>query len=155
MTYTPIQVANHFIRKYGRVGFASMHKLLYLSHGWHLALKDESLFEEQVEAWHMGPVYRSVYAHRKHQSLDQVFGPVKDREPIADKWYAVLFQNIHRVYGKRWESEMIALTYAPDTPWSKTTYDYRSRDEEFPLHLKIENDIIREHFVSMREVFSD
>ena len=155
MTYTPIQVANHFIRKYGRIGFRSIHKLLYLSHGWHLALKDEPLFEEQIEAWQLGPVYRSVYVHRKNQSLDQVFGPVKDREVISDEWYVELFSTIYKVYGKRWASQLVALTHAPDTPWSKTTYEYRKDDEEFPLHLKIENDIIKEHFVSLRKDFSD
>lgn len=150
MIYTPIQVANHFIRKYGRVGFTGMHKLLYLSHGWHLTLKDEPLFEEQIEAWQFGPVYRSVYYARKGESLERVFGESQDQEVISDTWYVALFQNIYRAYGKRSTSELASLTYAPDTPWSETTFKYRDRDEEFPLHLKIENHIIKEHFLWLR-----
>ena len=154
MPYTPIRVANHFIREHGRIGFTSMQKLLYLSHGWHLAIKDQPLFEEPVEAWQFGPVYRSVYHARKGKSLDRLFGESEDQEVISDKLYVELFSTIYKVYGKRWASQLVALTHAPDTPWSKTTYKYRKNDDEFPQDLKIENEVIKEHFVSLRKDFS-
>ena len=40
-----------------------MIKLVYLSHGWMLGLRERSLINEAVEAWRYGPVVPSVY-HR-------------------------------------------------------------------------------------------
>lgn len=39
-----------------------MQKLLYVAHGWHLALYDAPLIaDEYLEAWQYGPAYASVY----------------------------------------------------------------------------------------------
>src|SRR2546430_458225 len=36
-------------------------KLVYFAHGWHLAVIDRPLINEQVEAWKFGPVIRTIY----------------------------------------------------------------------------------------------
>ena len=38
-----------------------VNKLVYISHGWMLALHDESLISEKIEAWKHGPVIPSLY----------------------------------------------------------------------------------------------
>lgn len=38
-----------------------LQKLLYYAQGWHLAHKNENLFEDKFEAWVHGPVIPSIY----------------------------------------------------------------------------------------------
>lgn len=38
-----------------------LQKLLYYAQGWSLAMRDQAIFEEPIEAWAHGPVVRSVY----------------------------------------------------------------------------------------------
>ena len=36
-------------------------KLVYLAHGWHLAIKGKPLIDEQIQAWDYGPVIQNLY----------------------------------------------------------------------------------------------
>ena len=40
-------------------------KLVYYANGWHLAIKDEPLINEPIEAWRFGPVIHSLYREFK------------------------------------------------------------------------------------------
>ena len=42
-----------------------LQKLLYYSQGWYLAQTNQTLFEEDIQAWGHGPVCPSVYHHYK------------------------------------------------------------------------------------------
>lgn len=42
-----------------------LQKLLYYSQAWHLALKDNALFNERIEAWIHGPVIPPVFQEYK------------------------------------------------------------------------------------------
>ncbi|MBA4038875.1 MAG: hypothetical protein C0468_00835, partial [Planctomyces sp.] len=57
-----------------------LQKVLYFAHGWHLALTDKPLLDEQVEAWQWGPVIPSIYHEFKW------FGP----NPIAEARYCTI-----------------------------------------------------------------
>ena len=46
-----------------------LHKLLYYVQGWSQAWTGHPLFHEAPEAWMFGPVYRSVYAAQKRETL--------------------------------------------------------------------------------------
>ncbi|HWJ25663.1 MAG TPA: type II toxin-antitoxin system antitoxin SocA domain-containing protein, partial [Flavisolibacter sp.] len=65
MAQNPIAVANYFIKKANDEGIEltlmKLVKLVYIAHGWHLALKDNELIDEAVQAWKYGPVVPSVY----------------------------------------------------------------------------------------------
>lgn len=43
-----------------------VNKLSYLSYGFVLAIKNEKLFNDKVEAWRYGPVIPSIYHNLKH-----------------------------------------------------------------------------------------
>jgi uncharacterized phage-associated protein len=57
-----------------------LQKLLYYSQGWHLALKDEPLFDERIEAWVHGPVVPPVYGQFKGYA----WKPIEDAPESKD-----------------------------------------------------------------------
>jgi uncharacterized phage-associated protein len=38
-----------------------LQKLLYYAQGWSLAMRDQAVFDEEIQAWAHGPVVRKVY----------------------------------------------------------------------------------------------
>lgn len=61
-----IQVADYFIAKSSpntkySVTHLKLQKLVYYAQGWYLALTNEPLFDEQLEAWVHGPVSPDLY----------------------------------------------------------------------------------------------
>ena len=44
----------------------SLQKMLYFSQGWHLAIREEPLFFEEIRAWRHGPVVREIYSRFRH-----------------------------------------------------------------------------------------
>ena len=145
------QVANTFLQRDFMNGLASttpmkMQKLVYLAHGWHLAIHDRPLISENFEAWPYGPVEEDLY---------HIFKPYRDA-PITDyaktwvgneeKAYVVpsensdfygVFEKIVQKYIGFSALQLSALTHQPGTPWSIT----RSKGESV-----IPNDLIRDHF---------
>src|SRR5438093_6238406 len=63
--YSPFAIANYFIEKSAETGVPlspmKLIKLVYLAHGWHLALTGKPLITEPIEAWKYGPVIASLY----------------------------------------------------------------------------------------------
>lgn len=66
--YAAIDVAAYITIKYKGFGKENdltpmkVHKLLYYSQGYYLALNDRPLFEDDIQAWKYGPVVASVNA---------------------------------------------------------------------------------------------
>ena len=65
MTNSAVAVANYFVRKSLETGKEltpmKVLKLVYIAHGWNLALYDEPLISDSIQAWKFGPVIPSVY----------------------------------------------------------------------------------------------
>jgi uncharacterized phage-associated protein len=36
-------------------------KLVYIAHGWHMAIENQDLFNNRIEAWKYGPVIPDLY----------------------------------------------------------------------------------------------
>ena len=60
MRYKALAIANYYIDKANvedtPLDHLRLQKLVYLAHGWHLAIHGRPLIEESVEAWKYGPV---------------------------------------------------------------------------------------------------
>ena len=59
--YTVLDVAQWFLAK-EPMTHKKLQKLCYYAQAWHLALLNEPLFNENVEAWIHGPVIPALYA---------------------------------------------------------------------------------------------
>lgn len=60
-----LSVAGFLLEEVGAMSTMKLQKLCYLSQGWHLAWRDEALFDEDFQAWKNGPVcYELFQLHR-------------------------------------------------------------------------------------------
>jgi len=90
-----LAVANYFITKANDEGTEltpmKLIKLVYIAHGWHLGLKNESLIDEGVQAWKYGPVIKSVYDEFKGYKNGQVNRPAYlfNEQMVYTFWFYV------------------------------------------------------------------
>ena len=74
--YTPDHIANYFLLKAWNEGSEitpmKLIKLVYIAYGWNLAINEERLFEEKIEAWRYGPVIPSIYREYKRFGSNQI-----------------------------------------------------------------------------------
>lgn len=162
MGYTAKAVANYFIGNYGTGRFGTrfgagisplrLQKLVYISHGWHLALRDKPLVDdEHAEAWQYGPVFPSLYYEfkdfgdkpitRKAQQIGPDLKFTTPEIPEQDEETAELLDRVWDVYRGYTAIQLSALTHAKDTPW------YKAR-QQFPgvRNVAILNDSITAHY---------
>ncbi|WP_431213380.1 Panacea domain-containing protein [Puia sp. P3] len=115
----PLAIANYFIRKSIDSGeeLTSMKliKLVYISHGFYLALTGNSLLNEAVQAWKYGPVVKSVYQETKKYGSGPVtayFVDSANNVPFpADKTIYPFLDKIWEIYGKFNGLQLSALTH--------------------------------------------
>lgn len=98
-----------------------LNKLLYFAQGVSLARTDKPLFQEPIEAWKFGPVIPSIY--KKYKDLGKMPIQVTDTnytsEIFTNQEISILI-DVMREFGIYTGGKLVALTHAPDTPWSKS-----------------------------------
>lgn len=125
MPIDAVDVACWFV-KYS--GFTKTHlqvqKMSYIAHGHMLAIYDEPLFQDVVEAWDRGPVMPSVWHEFKKWGTDLIGRIPRDRRytvsPFNDKQSRML-EKIFASYGKFCGYYMSQITHKDgnlETPWS-------------------------------------
>lgn len=77
-----------------------LQKLLYYAQGFYLALYDEPLFAESVEAWTHGPVVPELYHAYKHYDSSSI--PIPDDIDFSkyDERTRELLDEVYCVYGQ-------------------------------------------------------
>jgi uncharacterized phage-associated protein len=125
-------------------------KLVYISHGWYLALNDDELLSEAVEAWQYGPVVPTVYHKFKqygngqikafaNELINQTFyvPKVHDEETIN------FLQEIWDQYKQYDGLQLSTLTHLPETPWYIV---YNHPGNKGKKGILIPNNLIKEHY---------
>lgn len=144
MSYSPITIANYFIKKYSAEdGLTPMKliKLTYIADGWYIALTDdnEKLITEDAEAWQYGPVISSLYHKLKHYGNSVVKEPIPTNlnEEISDEDTEFL-DLIWQKYGSYDAIYLSAITHTEGSPWSIT----------YPkgYNLSIPKELIQRHY---------
>lgn len=92
-----------------------LQKLLYYAQGWHLAIYDEPLFKDEIEAWPKGPVLAGVYqTYKRYGDI-----PISDT-PLISPELPVYLENhlreIIEVFGYEPAERLVAMTHA-ESPW--------------------------------------
>lgn len=148
---TALKVAEYFLKKAADEGKTltnkKLQKLVYYAQVWSVAVFDERLFKEKIEAWIHGPAIPTLYnKFKKFQ-----FGPIKvdlskTDFSFSDKQKSLL-DNVWRVYGKYDAEYLEALTHS-ELPWQEARNGV-SPDE--PSKKEIDLSIAREFYAKKRE----
>lgn len=113
---------------------ARINKLLYFAQGWHLALKDSPLFDEEIEAWGFGPVVKDIYFKYKNNG-DNAIKKTDDNFNIdtVDADDFDFLSDVFAFYANDSTYSLINKTHEAGTPWSKVYAPMRnnviSKDE--------------------------
>ena len=142
-------VANEFLRLAEEDGRAltplQIIKLVYIAHGWMLALYQRPLITDRIEAWKYGPVIPQLYHDMKGYGASSVAGWLPEAFPKPkplDPQETDLICQVYKIYGKVPAGKLSAMTHEPGSPWSHVTSNGLSKEP----FLKIENDLIKEYF---------
>ena len=153
MAYSPRLVANYFIgesRRKGDIPPTPMQllKLVYIAHGWSLAINDRPLIVESIEAWLYGPVIPSLYRSLKqwrNRPVDE-FLPIAPTEQTdflpEDK---EVMDAVLDAYGHLSALQLSSLTHASGTPWHEV---YKVEGQNMGDAL-IPSERIKQHFVDL------
>ena len=142
------QIANWFIRRSSSEGMPisimKVLKLVYMAHGWCLAVLDRPLFPDYVEAWTYGPVVPAVYyafRHDKTYNLSPFEMEEKPFEPNIEK----LLDEVWDMYKLKSAIQLSNLTHVKNGPWGKTYVGLKRNNGVIP------NKMIQEHYRAKQE----
>lgn len=141
-------IANEFLKlRPGPINQMWLQKLVYMAHGWNLAINGEPLIEDRVEAWDGGPVFRIIWNHFRDLGRNGKNGLLAAwkgkpfKADLSDSEKAI----IHRVwkrYGEYSGRELSEMTHQEGTPWSNT-YFGKGRNRA------LDEDDIKQHFTEL------
>ena len=150
MAYDARVIADWFIERARQEGRLltqmKLQKLVYIAHGWHLALTSEPLVQDNIEAWRWGPVVRALY------SEFAIFGAspiprasiIRKGAKIDNKALTIL-ERVWELYGKYTAAQLSAMTHADNTPWKECYQPSAARPAIIP------NSLIRKHYLELAE----
>jgi len=160
MPYSAKAIANEFLSmpQVRRAGVSPMklQKLVYFAHAWHLAIKNQPLINEHVEAWEYGPVIPSVYHEFKRFGNEDITESAKEYDHISNKMFEpsiedftnedneetkALLDRIWEIYGPFSAIQLSNMTHTEDSPWYIA---YNSPD--FRRGMAIDNNVIADYF---------
>jgi len=153
----PISVANYFIQKAQNEGNEltpmKLIKLVYISHGWHLGLKDSPLIGEKVQAWQYGPVIESVYRAFRSYSSSIITSLYYDSNlerytlPNQDNW--AFLDKIWDVYKNYDGLQLSTLTHQKGTPWDQV---WNHNNGKHKVGAFIPDDLIKDYYLKKANV---
>ncbi|QNV36805.1 Panacea domain-containing protein [Rothia terrae] len=110
--YTAIQLNSYLKTKVGAHDTKMKRmKLLYYAQAWHLAWYGRPLFDDEIQAWDMGPVPASVYYHEKSPVTS---GSAIALEPAVEHH----IKSIIAFYGNKTGTQLSSMTHEED-PWKE------------------------------------
>jgi len=93
-----------------------LHKLLYFAQGWSLAVHEQPLFVETIEAWRHGPVVSSLRPVFQHFGRDAITPEHADERGVVDGEDKVMVESVWRYYRRYSASGLRSLTHR-QAPW--------------------------------------
>lgn len=153
--YNATSIANFFIRKgitEGRpVDQMKVQKLVYFAHGWYLAITNQPLINEAVEAWRFGPVIPSLYHSLKHSgnqvitcTIEQVDSTIDE----SDSEVHAYLTGIWSLYSPFSGIQLSNMTHEEETPWANISKEFSN---QIPADKNIDNEVIKQYFHSQRK----
>ena len=153
MAYPAVAVANFFITKAKNssqdLSPMKLLKLVYLAHGWYLALEQRALIDEPIVAWQFGPVVESLYHEFKHYGNDKVTDlvDIENNEAVTalgnDKVALAILDRVWEIYGSYTAIQLSKLTHEKGSPWDIA---WHAEDGKNNRNHCIQNYLIQEYY---------
>lgn len=160
MPYETAAIANYILDRTWPTKQAispmKLQKLVYFSHGWHLAIVGLPLINEFVEAWQFGPVVPSLYHEfkefgntsitRRAKAMTFDGSRVSFTEPVLPATPDVersrdIMDRVLTQYAPLSAIRLSDITHEPNSPWEQIRKKYPGvRGADIP------NDLIESHF---------
>src|SRR5205085_3233952 len=118
-------IANTFIELAKRDGVSitnmQLQKLVYIAHGWSLALLSRGLIQDRVEAWQWGPVIPSLYRNLSRYGAGEVDStiPMLGEQNLKPEEQA-LVESVWKSYNQMSAFTLSTITHQENTPWNRT-----------------------------------
>lgn len=103
-----------------------LQKLVFYAQGIHLALYDEALFHQEIQAWKLGPVINPMYHRYKDYGNSAIESKELDSSKY-DKEISVFLIAICNVFLSYTALQLSDMTHS-ETPW-KSAYEERENRE--------------------------
>lgn len=130
MSYSADAVANEFLDgRMKEIDPMKLQKLVYYAHAWSLALFNEPLVGERIEAWEFGPVFPSLYGEFKEfktkkidrfaLEFDDNLNEVTPRLPEDAIRAKGLIKRVWELLGHYTGIQLSNMSHSENEPWSK------------------------------------
>src|SRR4051794_38624318 len=122
MAYDARTVANEFLRVAWQNGHSltnmQLQKLVYIAHGYSLALVDLPLVKQPVQAWRYGPVIKTLYDSLRQYGAGTVTDMVNilPSQQVSETFRA-LIDVVGDAYGRFSGPQLSTMTHRAGTPW--------------------------------------
>jgi len=128
MKYDVITVADRILKtaklKSAALTPLQLMKLVYIAHGWHLALFDSDLFSNKIEAWKYGPVIPDLYHATKSFGRSPIpLNIISDDPAGVDDLDRAFLDDVYEKYGHLTGIQLSSLTHQAGTPWDQVYED--------------------------------
>jgi uncharacterized phage-associated protein len=120
--YDARNVANEFLRQAQERGATltnmELQKLVYIAHGYSLAILDRPLVKQHVEAWRYGPVIPDLYHALRQYGSGNVGSPINllPKETLSET-DSKLVESVLSAYGQFSGPQLSTMTHREGTPW--------------------------------------
>ncbi|HBB95389.1 MAG TPA: hypothetical protein DC054_08350 [Blastocatellia bacterium] len=149
MAYDARSVANELVRIAGAKGRTltnmQLQKLVYIAHGYSLAILQKPLIKQIVEAWRYGPVVPDLYHALRQYGNGVVNSPINilPAEELSETDKALL-ASVESAYGRFTGPQLSTMTHREGTPWREVY-----RPNAFFNNDVIPDSLIKEHYVRL------
>lgn len=162
MTHSSMAIANEFLKRAQAEGRSLTHmhvqKLVYIAHGWHMAINNEPLVDEQFQAWDYGPVLPSLYRALKQYGSgtvprllrrgdDTPFFYDDDGDTIISRLNEPERSSIEQVWNEFKDFaafQLSALTHKEGAPW-------KGAIDRYGRNAPIANNAIQDYFTQLAD----
>lgn len=136
VSYYVLSLSNHSIQD--EVTNLKLQKLLYYLQGHHLAINDEPLFDDAIEAWDLGPVVCDVYHTFKGYGNSTIILPETENNfDFIPQKLKIFINNVYTHYRQYSAIKLVDMTHS-EKPWELT---YKKS-----MSNVINNDLIKDYF---------
>jgi uncharacterized phage-associated protein len=162
--YSPIEVANTFIKRYGKncpdLSHMKLQKLVYMVHGWWLAYNENPILNEKPQLWKHGPVIDSLYHILKVYGMKPLKEPIQiifdQNAPIIEgeqnKTIISLIEWVWNRYGHLGALELSDMTHKDGTAWKEVA---KRNSFRVPKHMSLSDEDVAKEFSIYKEEFAN